>query len=164
MEKKEEIISVKVEEVDIESTTESVYEKAQVYTQCLEVEAATVIEDDETMPAETFRAYVIGVLLTVLAAIISNVTELRAQPLVIQPTVIQLLAFPIGRAWARWMPTAKVRVGTWSLSLNPGAFTVKEHTLISMMANVGAGWPPYAIGLIIAQIKKYSNFFLLSLR
>jgi hypothetical protein len=52
----EEIISMEAAGVDIESTTESVYEKSQVYAPCLEVEAATVVEDDETNPAETFRA------------------------------------------------------------------------------------------------------------
>jgi hypothetical protein len=156
-EKKEEIASVQVAEVDTESTSGSSDEKSQA--RYLEVEAATVVEDDETMPAETFRAYVIGIILTFFGSLLSNVTGLREEPLVIQPEIIQLLALPIGRVWARWMPSAKLRMGPWSMNLNPGTFTVKEHTLISMMANVGVGEPPYAIDLIIAQIMKYSISF-----
>lgn len=45
----------------------------------------------------------------------------------------QLLAFPIGRAWARLMPQVKV----FGISLNPGPFNVKEHVLITVMATVG---------------------------
>jgi len=160
--KKEEIASVKTTEIDVESADGSTDEKPQVHSTYLEVESATVVEDDETMPAETFRAYVIGIFLTVFGSILSNVTGLREQPLVVEPPVVQLLALPIGRAWARWMPAAKFRIGPWSMNLNPGTFTVKEHTLITMMANVGVGYPPYAMDLIIAQIKKYSNFFVLS--
>jgi hypothetical protein len=40
--------------------------------------------------------------------------------------VPQLLAFPIGRAWARILPNVKI----FGLSLNPGPFTVKEHVRI----------------------------------
>lgn len=37
--------------------------------------------------------------------------------------VAQLLSFPIGRAWARYVP----RVIIFGIPLNPGPFTIKEH-------------------------------------
>ncbi|KAH7096464.1 OPT oligopeptide transporter [Auriculariales sp. MPI-PUGE-AT-0066] len=37
--------------------------------------------------------------------------------------VAQLLSFPMGRAWAAWMPN--VRIGP--VNLNPGPFTIKDH-------------------------------------
>ena len=49
--------------------------------------------------------------------------------------VAQLISFPIGRAWAKFVPNVKI----FGVSLNPGPFTVKEHVLITIMANVGAG-------------------------
>ena len=47
----------------------------------------------------------------------------------------QLISFPIGRAWAKFMPNVKV----FGVALNPGPFNVKEHVLITIMASVGAG-------------------------
>lgn len=47
--------------------------------------------------------------------------------------VAQLLSFPIGRLWARFLPNVKL----FGVSLNPGPFNVKEHVLITIMATVG---------------------------
>jgi len=122
----------------------------------MEVRAGTDLDDDPTMPAETFRAYTIGIILTVIGASISNVTELREEPLVVDSGLLTLIALPIGRWWARWMPKARIGFGKWSFQLNPGTFTVKEHTLICVMASVGAGSGPYAISLIAVQMVKFS--------
>ena len=46
----------------------------------------------------------------------------------------QLLTFPVGRFWARFMP----RWTIFGASLNPGPFTVKEHVLVTIMATVGS--------------------------
>lgn len=37
--------------------------------------------------------------------------------------VAQLVSYPMGRLWARFIPTVKVL----GVSLNPGPFTIKEH-------------------------------------
>ena len=125
----------------------------------LEVRAAAEVGDDATMPCETFRAYAIAVVLTVIGATISNITQFRDQPLAVEPVIIQLIALPIGRLWAKYMPEATIPIGRWSFKLNPGTFTIKEHTLIVIMANVAVGYPPYALGLIIVQAQNYSIFF-----
>ena len=39
------------------------------------------------------------------------------------------------RAWARLVPRVKI----FGVSLNPGPFTIKEHVIITIMANVGSG-------------------------
>jgi hypothetical protein len=123
----------------------------------LEVQSGVgLIEDDVNMPAETFRAYTIGLTLTLMGASIGNITELREQPLVISPTIIQLIALPLGRYWAKYMPEKRLSLGKWSLKLNPGPFTIKEHTLIVAMANVGVS-PPYVVGLMLAQMTKFSK-------
>ena len=49
--------------------------------------------------------------------------------------VAQLISFPVGRAWAKFMPDVKI----FGVSVNPGPFTVKEHVLITIMASVGSG-------------------------
>ena len=123
----------------------------------LELRSAVEVADDVSMPAETFRAYAIGIFFTFIGAAISNITDLREQPLVIDPSMVQLLSLPVGRLLARWIPDIRVGFGKWSFRTNPGPFTLKEHALIVIMANVGCGYPPYAAGLLIVQMGKFSN-------
>ena len=47
----------------------------------------------------------------------------------------QLISFPLMRLWARAMPQVKI----FGIQLNPGPFTIKEHVIITIMANVGSG-------------------------
>lgn len=58
--------------------------------------------------------------------------------------VAQLLSFPIGRLWARFMPNYKI----FGLELNPGHYTIKEHVLSTIMATV-AGGSAYAVSIPI---------------
>lgn len=39
------------------------------------------------------------------------------------------------RAWARVVPQVKI----FGVSINPGPFSIKEHVIITIMANVGSG-------------------------
>ena len=157
--KEEDNIQVTVAETreDIENDTGK--DKEPLQSEFLEVRAAAEVGDDATMPCETFRAYTIAVVLTVLGATISNITQFREQPLAVEPIIIQLIALPIGRLWAKYMPQLTVPIGRWSFKLNPGTFTIKEHTLIVIMANVAVGYPPYALGLIVVQAQNYRTFF-----
>lgn len=56
--------------------------------------------------------------------------SLRRPSIVITAIVAQLLSFPIGKAWGRWMPAWKWTVFGYTIHLNPGPFNIKEHTLI----------------------------------
>lgn len=47
----------------------------------------------------------------------------------------QLVSFPIMRLWARVVPRVKI----FGIQLNPGPFNIKEHVIITIMANVGSG-------------------------
>jgi hypothetical protein len=67
--------------------------------------------------------------------------------------VAQLLSFPLGRAWARFMPRVKI----FGVSLNPGPFTVKEHVLLTVMATVTNG-SAYATDIIAVQRVFYGRF------
>jgi hypothetical protein len=51
-----------------------------------------------------------------------------------------LLTYPIGKAWARYLPN----VSLFGMSLNPGPFTIKEHVIITIMATTSNG-PAYAV-------------------
>ena len=148
-------ITILEKPADIE--TDSLPDKNELQSEFLEVRAAVDLEDNVNMPAETFRAYTIGILFTLLGAIASNITSLREQPLVVSASIVQLVSLPVGRLWAKLMPDKTLTMGKYSLRLNPGPFTIKEHTLITVMANVGVGYPPYAVDLVLVQIAKYSK-------
>ena len=72
--------------------------------------------------------------------------SLRQPSVTISALVAQLLAFPLGCAWAKWMPLG---------ALNPDRhFNIKEHGLITIMANVSIG-SAQATQIIEAVVKFY---------
>lgn len=64
--------------------------------------------------------------------------------------VTQLITFPLGIAWAKYMPNVKI----FGVPLNPGPFTIKEHVMIVIMGSVGAG-SAYAVQLIHSHSMKF---------
>lgn len=72
--------------------------------------------------------------------------SLRQPSVTISALVAQLVAFPVGCAWAKWMPLGV---------LNPDRhFNIKEHALITIMANVSFG-SAAATQIIEAAVKFY---------
>lgn len=116
-----------------------------------EVRSAVANTDDPTMPASTFRAWVVGLTWAILIPGVNQFFFFRFPSVTITsvcPSVIvsaplaetgpkivpQLLTFPICKLWARYLPN----VTFFGVSLNPGPFTIKEHVIITIMASVGA--------------------------
>lgn len=64
--------------------------------------------------------------------------------------VCQLVALPIGKAFERLLPTTRFNTFGYVWSLNPGPFNIKEHTVITVMANVVSGGI-YATDVIVTQ-------------
>src|SRR5271154_1227390 len=56
--------------------------KVQLNSKYIEVRSAVEIDDDVSLPAETFRAYIIGILLTIICSSVNNITTLRENELV----------------------------------------------------------------------------------
>lgn len=71
-----------------------------------------------------------------------------------------LVAYPIGKFFAFAMPISTYRLPKWlgqyEFSLNPGPWSIKEHVLVYIMANVAIS-APYAILFIITDEKSYGN-------
>jgi len=74
--------------------------------------------------------WTIAFLFTTLGSGINMLLSLRRPSIVITAIVAQLLSFPLGKAWGRFMPAWKLTVFGHTLHLNPGPFNIKEHTLI----------------------------------
>lgn len=111
-----------------------------------EVRAAVANTDDPDMPANTLRAWVIGIIWAIVVPGLNQFFFFRYPSVYISGLVAQLLSFPMGRAWAAWMPRVKI----FGTELNPGPFTIKEHVLVVVMASVGAG-SAYATDIVAVQ-------------
>ncbi|KIY53558.1 small oligopeptide transporter [Fistulina hepatica ATCC 64428] len=117
-----------------------------------EVRSAVANTDDPTMPVSTLRSWVIGILWAIFIPGVNQFFFFRYPSVTVSGIVAQLLAFPIGRAWARYVPNATI----FGVHLNPGPFSIKEHVLITIMATVGAG-SAYATDIIAVQRVYYSQ-------
>ncbi|KAJ5522707.1 hypothetical protein N7513_013280 [Penicillium frequentans] len=111
-----------------------------------EVRAVIQPTDDLSLPVNTVRMWTIGILFTIVGSGLNQFFSLRQPSVTISALVAQLLAFPLGCAWAKWMPLGV---------LNPDRqFNIKEHGLITIMANVSIG-SAQATQVIEAMVKFY---------
>lgn len=120
------------------------------------------ITDDHTLTALTFRTWVLGVLSCILLSFLNQFFWYRTEPLTVSAISAQVAVVPLGRWMASNLPSRPVfRATPFEFSLNPGPFNVKEHVLITIFANAGAG-SVYAIHLVtVVKIfyKKHISFF-----
>lgn len=106
--------------------------------------------DDPTIPVLTFRMWVLGTLSCVLLSFLNQFFWYRTEPLSITSISAQIAVVPLGHLMASWLPTRVFcKDSRWEFTLNPGPFNVKEHVLITIFANSGAG-TVYAIHIVTA--------------
>ncbi|KAL1868382.1 hypothetical protein Plec18167_008308 [Paecilomyces lecythidis] len=111
-----------------------------------EVRAVVPAVDDPSLPVNTVRMWFIGIIFTIIGSGLNQFFNLRQPSVTISALVAQLLAFPVGCAWAKFMPLG---------FLNPNRdFNIKEHALITIMANVSFG-SAAATQVIEAMVKFY---------
>lgn len=87
-----------------------------------EVRAVVDNKDDPATPCSTVRAWTIGVLFSVFLAFINQLFSIRLPTILISANVAQLLAFPLGKAWERWVPAWEFRIMGQTHNVNPGRF------------------------------------------
>jgi hypothetical protein len=78
----------------------------------------------------TIRMWTIALVFTTLGSGINMLLSMRRPSIAITAIVAQLLSFPIGKAWERFMPAWEFKVFGYKFNLNPCPFNIKEHTLI----------------------------------
>ncbi|KAL5719026.1 OPT superfamily [Ranunculus cassubicifolius] len=106
--------------------------------------------DDPTLPVLTFRMWVLGTLSCVLLSFLNQFFWYRKEPLTITAISAQIAVVPLGHLMASTITKRIFFKGTkWEFTLNPGPFNVKEHVLITIFANSGAG-TVYAIHIVTA--------------
>ncbi|TKY47941.1 Oligopeptide transporter 7 [Spatholobus suberectus] len=118
--------------------------------------------DDPSLPVLTFRMWVLGTLSCVLLSFLNQFFWYRTEPLTITAISAQIAVVPLGQFMAATITTRAFFKGTrWEFTLNPGPFNVKEHVLITIFANSGAG-TVYAIHVVTAVkifYRKHISFF-----
>ena len=122
-----------------------------------EVRAAVPNYDDD-VPANTVRAWVLGLSLAAMGASVNTIFSLR-QPVISLGTIVaQLLSYFLGVAWAKFIPSHQLSIFGLRWNTNPGCFNFKEHSLIVIMANVSFG-TAYATDIILAQVSFFKQNF-----
>lgn len=105
-----------------------------------QVELTVPKTDDPTLPVLTFRMWVLGLASCVLLSFVNQFFWYRTQPLNVSSICAQIAVVPIGHFMAKVLPTRSFFKGTrFEFTMNPGPFNVKEHVLITIFANSGAG-------------------------
>ncbi|KZV96399.1 OPT-domain-containing protein [Exidia glandulosa HHB12029] len=105
-----------------------------------EVRAVVSNTDDPSIAVSTLRSWIIGLILACGGAACNQFFSPRQPGIFLSVYTAQVLAYPLGTLWARFVPNwFSLPIpfsGGKRLNLNPGPFTQKEHMLITVMANV----------------------------
>ncbi|CAF4825426.1 unnamed protein product, partial [Rotaria sp. Silwood1] len=116
-----------------------------------EVAANISNKDDPTILCLTFRSVFIGILLTCFDSVVFQFFAYRTSPLDINIGLIILLAYMMGEFMSKVLPEK-----IFNITINPGAFSIKEHALITIMATSGTT-TTFAIKAITVQ-RIYYNY------
>ncbi|XP_077231441.1 oligopeptide transporter 7-like isoform X1 [Tasmannia lanceolata] len=115
-----------------------------------QVQLTVPITDDPTLPVLTFRMWVLGTLSCVLLSFLNQFFWYRRESLSISSISAQIAVVPMGHLMASSITNRIFFQGKrWEFTLNPGPFNIKEHVLITIFANSGAG-SVYAIHIVSA--------------
>ena len=121
------------------------------------VRAAVRTTDGEEV-ANTLRAWVLGFFFVTIASGINMFLSMRSPAITIPTVVILLLVYPMGCFWAKIMPTRKFTTFGVQWTLNTGPFTIKEHTVVTLMANVTYGYAYATDALLALQAKPLYDY------
>ncbi|KAK4601208.1 hypothetical protein RGQ29_010679 [Quercus rubra] len=120
------------------------------------------ITDDPSLPVLTFRMWVLGALSCILLSFLNQFFWYRTEPLTITAISAQIAVVPLGQLMAAKITDHVFFKGKrWEFTLNPGPFNVKEHVLITIFANSGAGtvYAIHVVTVVKVFYKKHITFF-----
>ncbi|KAJ3499348.1 hypothetical protein NLG97_g394 [Lecanicillium saksenae] len=106
------------------------------YSPYPEVRAITTPDDDPNLPCETIRAHLLGYIWAVIGQFTNTLFQSRFPSISLSSSVIQILLYPCGLAWAFAVPDWGFTIRGTRVSLNPGPWTYKEQMLATIIFNV----------------------------
>ena len=116
-----------------------------------EVRAVTFPYDDPTIPVETFRVYLIGIIWTGIGAVINQFFAERQPAISLSVSVVQVFLYPSGLLCEWILPNWSFNIWKWRIDLNPGPYTFKEQMLATIFCGVTGGSTSYAAWNILMQ-------------
>ncbi|KAI0965006.1 OPT family small oligopeptide transporter [Xylaria arbuscula] len=121
---------------------------------------AAIRNYDVDLPANTIRAWVIGLILCTVGSAVNMLFSLRNPTITITTYVIQLIAYPIGLGWDLIFPDRVFEIMGVRFNFKPGKFNIKEHVVIVAMSNAAyGGGVLYATDVLISQQAFYGQNF-----
>ncbi|KAF8929572.1 OPT oligopeptide transporter protein-domain-containing protein [Dissophora ornata] len=126
------------------------HEDADVENSKIEaVRLVVPITDDPTLIAITFRFWIISFFFSAIGAVIQQYYFYRSTSGSFSIFFVNLASYAMGKGMAKVLPANKISIGSYSMSLNPGPFNIKEHALIGIAASTAAN-AAYAIDILSA--------------
>ncbi|KAG2195370.1 hypothetical protein INT47_004478 [Mucor saturninus] len=108
----------------------------------------TVTEDDVNMRSLTVRSMVVSISLAALSSSVYQLMTFKPVGVGLSSTFMLIVAYFLCNLWAKYLPK-----GGW---LNPGPFTIKEHTCIYIVV-ASANTSAYGTYILSAQALFYDN-------
>ncbi|ANB11766.1 Opt2p [Sugiyamaella lignohabitans] len=121
-----------------------------------EVRAATSFINDDHMPAETIRMYIVGLCYANVGAIVGTFFGNRYPAISLGFLSLQLIIYPTGKFLEYILPDWGFKWGGKRYSLNPGPWSFKEQMLATQMMSAVDG-PPFSFTVITLQ--RATQFF-----
>ena len=113
--------------------------------------------DDPSVPAETLRAYVLGMVFMAGSTTINTFFAPRQPTINIPSNVLQLLLAPCGMFCARCLPDWSLRLGKRTIRLNPGPWSFKEQVFATIMFSVAGGAGSVYYVYLVQKLPQYLN-------
>lgn len=122
----------------------------------VEVKAAVKFEDGGEV-ANTIRAWVLGVIVSTIITALNMFLSMRSPAIAVPVVVPLLIVYPCGVMWAKNMPKRQFQTFGIPRTLNTGPFTIKEHAVMTLMANVTNGYAYSTDALLALKAKSLYN-------
>lgn len=120
-----------------------------------EVRSVTDPYDDPSMPVETIRVYILGVIWTAVGSFINQFFAERNPSITLSHSVVQILLYPSGMFLALVLPKYKLKVWKWVIDLNPGPWNHKEQMLATIFYSVSSSKPYVSYNIHVQRLSRY---------
>lgn len=120
-----------------------------------EIRAITDPYDDPSVPAETLRAYVIGIGWTAVGAIVNNFFVHKLPSIYLGVHTIQLLLLPSGKLWEKIVPRGSISLMGHKLNFNEGLWSHKEMMFATIMYLCSSGIPYLIYNIVVMKLDRF---------
>lgn len=122
-----------------------------------EVRSVTDPYDDPSLPVETLRVYILGIIWTAIGAFINQFFAERQPGIPLSAPVVQLFLYPSGLLMAAILPKWKFKIWKYEIDLNPGPWNHKEQMLATIFYSVSGGTSYVSYNIHVQKVARFYN-------